>query len=322
MRPGRFAELFRKSLSPIDSEFPGNTACPGGVRRPGGEKAGCGMALNPSLTIDASATLESIMQLGVAGITLEKLMTAVIAAVVCLIVVKLLLALMDRTLKRLDMDPTLKKLLRGGLKVLLCFVAVIVVMDCLDIPVTSLIAVLSVVGLAFSLALQNFLSNMAGGLQLLASRPYKVGDYVEVDSRAGTVTEIGLFYTKMTTPDNKLVHLPNSTIVAADIINYSSQPNRRVEWKVSASYDAPPEEVKKVLARLVGEHPLTLPTPEPLIRVNSYGDNAIEYIVRAWCANGDYWTVYFDLMDSFKPAFDEAGIAMTYPHVNVHMIDS
>lgn len=286
-------------------------------------KRECGMLFNTLLAIntDASAALEDVMKLGVAGITLEKVLTAVITAVVCLIVIKLLLKLADRTLKRFEIDSTLKKLLRSGLKILLGFVAVIVVMDCLDIPVTSLIAVLSVIGLAFSLALQNFLSNVAGGLQLLASRPFKLGDYVEAGSCSGTVTEIGLFYTKLTSPDNKLVQLPNSSIVSANIINYSSESNRRVEWKVTASYDAPTEKVKEVLTRLVGEHPLTLADPEPLIRVNGYGDNSIEYIVRAWCANGDYWTVYFDLMDAFKPAFDKAGIEMTYPHVNVHMMD-
>lgn len=274
-----------------------------------------------AISENEGSSLEDVLKYGIAGFTVEKVFTAVVAAVVSLIVVKILLKLTDRALKGVHLEPTLKKLIRGGLKILLLFLAVIVVMGCLDIPVTSLVAVLSVVGLAFSLALQNFLSNVAGGLQLLASQPFKLGDYVEAGSCSGTVTEIGLFYTKLTTPDNKLVQLPNSSIVSANIINYSARETRRVELTVSASYDAPPEKVKAALARLVGEHPLTLATPEPLIRVNSYGDNAIQYIVRVWCANGDYWTVYFDLMDGVKPAFDKAGIEMTYPHVNVHMVE-
>ena len=130
------------------------------------------------------------------------------------------------------------------------------------------------------------------------------------------------FYTKLNTVDNKLIQLPNSTIISGNIINYSAEDKRRVELKVTASYDAPPEQVKAVLAQVVGEHPLTLPTPEPLIRVSAYQDSAIEYIVRVWCATGDYWTVYYDLMDGLKPAFDRAGIEMTYPHLNVHMMDS
>jgi small conductance mechanosensitive channel len=265
-------------------------------------------------------TFQEIMSVDIAGFTLAKLFSAVITAVACLIVIKVLLMLTDHTLGRVKLEPTLKKVIRTVLKVLLLFVAVIIVMGCLDIPVTSLVAVLSVVGLALSLAVQNFLSNVAGGLQILASQPFKVGDFVEAGSCSGTVTEIGLFYTKLLTPDNKLVQLPNSTIVAANVINYSNQPNRRVDLTVSASYNAPIDLVKQTLTRLVGEHPLTLATPEPMIRVNKYGDNAIEYVVRVWCANADYWTVYFDLLDGIKPAFDQAGIEMTYPHMNVHMV--
>ena len=256
-----------------------------------------------------------------AGFTVEKLFTAVVAAVVCLVVIKILLKLVDRTLRRIHLDGTLKKLIRGGLKGLLLFLGVIVVLGCLDIPVTSLVAVLSVAGLALSLAVQNFLSNVAGGLQLLVSQPFKVGDYVEAGGCSGTVAEIGMFYTKLNSVDNKLVQLPNSTIVSQNILNYSSEESRRVELKVSASYNAATEQVKAVLARLVGEHPLILSEPEPLIHVNRYGDSAIEYVVRVWCKNEDYWTVYYDLMDRIKPTFDQTGIEMTYPHVNVHMME-
>ena len=120
--------------------------------------------------------------------------------------------------------------------------------------------------------------------------------------------------------DNKLIELPNSTIVSANIINYSAQPTRRVEIKVSASYDAPTERVLDLLREAVEDHPLTLADPEPMIHVDNYGDSAIGYVVRVWCATDDYWTVYFDLMDGMKPAFDAAGVEMTYPHVNVHMV--
>lgn len=257
----------------------------------------------------------------VTSISANKVVTAVAAAVVSLLVVKILLKLLDRAFHRSRLAPELKRLVRGVLKAVMLFVAVILTLGCLGIQVTSLVAVLSVAGLAFSLALQNFLSNVAGGMQLLASQPFKVGDYVEAGGCSGTVHEIGLFYTKLISPDNKLIQLPNSTIVSANIINYSSQETRRVELKLTASYDAPTELVREVLTRLVGEHSLTLATPEPMIRINGYGDNAIEYIVRAWCANEDYWTVYYDLLEGVKPAFDRAGIEMTYPHVNVHMIE-
>ena len=253
-------------------------------------------------------------------LTASNIFSAVVAAVVCLVVIKVLTSVLTRALGRSKLDAPLQSLLRSLLRGVLWALTAIIVLGCLDVEVTSLVAVLSVVGLAFSLALQNFLSNMAGGMQLLASHPFKLGDFVDAGDCSGTVTEIGMFYTKLTTPDNKLVQLPNSTIVSANITNYSAQPTRRVELKVSASYDAPPEKVIALLKGMAAGHPLVLADPEPVVHVDEYGGSAIQYLIRVWTANADYWTVYFDLIDSFKPAFDRAGIEMTYPHVNVHMV--
>lgn len=255
------------------------------------------------------------------NITASSIFNAVLVAAACLVAMKLLLKVLDRALGRSKLDAPLKTLLRTLAKAGLWFVTVIIVMECLNIEATSLVAVLSVVGLAFSLALQNFLSNVAGGMQLLASHPFAVGDFVDAGGCSGTVAEIGMFYTKLTTPDNKLVQLPNSTIVSANITNFSAQPTRRVELTVSASYDAPTEQVLALLSRMAADHPLVLDDPAPVVHVDSYGDSAVGYVLRAWCANTDYWTVYYDLMDGFKPAFDNAGIEMTYPHVNVHMVE-
>ena len=254
-------------------------------------------------------------------ITASNIFSAVLSIVISLVLIKILTRVLERALGRSKLDPPLQTLLRTVLKGALWSVAAIIVLGCLGIEVTSLVAVLSVVGLAFSLALQNFLSNVAGGMQLLASHPFAVGDFVDAGGCSGTVAEIGMFYTKLTTPDNKLVQLPNSTIVSANITNFSAQPTRRVELTVSASYDAPTEQVLALLSRMAADHPLVLDDPAPVVHVDSYGDSAIGYVLRAWCANTDYWTVYYDLMDGFKPAFDNAGIEMTYPHVNVHMVE-
>lgn len=278
------------------------------------------------LTIDVASDLDiekaaDNFKQSLAEITANKIFEAVIVAVVSLLAVKLLLKLLDRALRRSQLDETLKKLIHSLLKGALLFVTVIVVLQCLDIEVTSLVAVLSVVGLAFSLALQNFLSNVAGGMQLLASRPFKVGDFVEAGGCSGTVTEVGMFYTRLATYENKLIQIPNSAIVSANIINHFTLPTRRVDLFVSASYDAPLDLVMDTLMGLARAHQLVLDDPAPAAHVKEYGDNAIEYALRVWCASGDYWTVYNDLIDGFKPAFDKAGIAMTYPHVNVHMIE-
>ncbi len=255
------------------------------------------------------------------NITASNIFGAVLSVVISLILIKVLTKVVNRALGRSKLDASLQTLLRNLVKGALWAVAAIIVLGCLGIEVTSLVAVLSVVGLAFSLALQNFLSNAAGGMQLLASRPFSVGDFVEAGGCSGTVEEMGMFYTKLTTPDNKLVQMPNSSIVTANITNFSQQPTRRVELRVSASYDAAPDRVIALLARRAAEHPLILDDPNQMIHVDGYGDSAVQYVMRVWCANADYWTVYYALMDGFKAAFDAAGIEMTYPHLNIHLGD-
>lgn len=270
-------------------------------------------------TDEAVSALGDIMEKGIAGFTLNKLLSAVIIAAAALLVNKLLLKLAGRALERTHLEAAVKKLIQGGLKALLTAVTIIIVLGRLGIEASSLVAVLSVAGLALSLALQNFLSNVAGGVQILATKPFKPGDWVDAGGCSGTVSEVGLFYTKLTSIDNKLIQLPNSAIVSANIINYSSQELRQVEVRVNVSYDSDLERVRSVLAGLVGECPLTLPSPEPLIHVFSYQDSSIEFIVRTWCANPDYWDVYYYLTDNLKPALDKAGIEIPYPHMNVHI---
>lgn len=250
-------------------------------------------------------------------------LSAIILAVVCLIVIKLILKLYDKLIEKSRIDPIIRKILRIAVKALLLFLSLIIVLSSLGVSVTSLVATLSVVGVAFSLAIQGFLSNVFGGIQIISNKPFHVGDYVDAGGESGVVMEVGLFYTNLHTVDNKLVQIPNASIANSNIVNYSSEPNRRVDITVTASYDDDTEKVKAVLLKLVSEHPLTLSGEglDPMVRVSSYNANDIGYTVRAWCAGGDYWTVYFDLMDAIKPTFDKNGIAMSYPHVNVHMIE-
>lgn len=265
-------------------------------------------------------TLKNILEASIGGFTVAKLLGVVLLVMVCLAVVKLLLRVLDRLFVRLHVPKTILGMLRAIVKVVLLFLVVVIAMGYLGIPVTSLVAVLSVVGVAVSLGVQNFLTNVVGGFQLLASQPFEVGDYVDAGGCSGTVQEVGLFYTKVITPDNKLIQLPNGSVVAANITNYSSQPTRRVEVVVSASYDAPVEQVEQVLLAVASGHEKVLPDPAPFARVSKYAASSIEYTVRVWCANGDYWDVYFDLLKAVKTAFDQNGIQMTYDHVNVHVI--
>ncbi len=251
-----------------------------------------------------------------------KVISIAVLVIGCFAAVKLLLVLFDKFVKKSKLDPIIRKILRIAVKILLLFIAVVIILGSIGVSVTSLIAALSVVGVAFSLAIQGFLSNVFGGIQIISNKPFHIGDYVDAGGESGTVREVGLFYTKLYTPDKKLVQIPNSTIANSNITNYSSAKNRRVDVTVSASYDSDVEKVKSVLLGMLMEHPLTLKDEDiaPAVHVSSYNANDISYIARAWCANGDYWSVYFDVMDNVKTTFEENGIEMSYPHVNVHMV--
>lgn len=194
----------------------------------------------------------------------------------------------------------------------------LIVASTLGIDVTSIVALASVLTLALSLALQNMVSNIIGGFTILYTHPFHSGDYVEIAGQGGTVKEINMTYTMLATPDNKLISIPNSSVVAAQIINYSASETRRVEVIASASYDAPTQKVIDALV-LAGTVDDVLLDPAPVAVVTEYGDSAIRYSLRLWVKNADYWDVYFQVNQRVKNIFDEQGITMTYPHLNVHI---
>ena len=194
----------------------------------------------------------------------------------------------------------------------------LMVASSLGIDVTSIVALASVLTLALSLALQNIVSNIIGGFTILYTHPFHSGDYVEIAGQGGTVKEINMTYTMLSTGDNKLISIPNSAVVAAQIVNYSAAETRRVEILASASYDAPTQQVIDALV-LAGSVDNVLLDPAPRAVVTSYGDSAISYSLRLWVKTPDYWDVYFQVNQRVKDIFDEQGIEMTYPHLNVHI---
>lgn len=254
---------------------------------------------------------------------LGKVLTPVLLAVSCLFVVKLILIIYDKLVKNTKLDSTICKILRIAIKSVLLFMSVIIVLSSLGVSVSSLVATLSVVGVAVSLAIQGFLSNVFGGIQIISNKPFHAGDYVEVGEESGTVREVGLFYTKLDTPDKKLIQIPNSIIATSTITNFSSAIHRRVDITISASYDNDTETVRTLLLKMLCDHPLTLSGAgfEPVSHVSAYNDSSVTYIARCWCKSENYWDIYFDIMDSIKPTFDEHGIKIDYPHINVHMKD-
>ena len=197
----------------------------------------------------------------------------------------------------------------------------IIVAGALGIPTTSLVALISIAGLALSLSVQNILSNLFSGLTLLITKPFKAGDYVEVAGKAGVIKTVGLFYTQMNTLDNILVSIPNGDITGSTINNYSSEPLRRVDMNFCASYDCATEDVKTAIMEAISRDEKILADPAPFVRLNEYKDSVVDYVVRVWCKGADYWDVHFNLNENVRECFAEKGVKMSYGHLNVHVVE-
>ena len=260
----------------------------------------------------------SALQKFLDSISLTKIVTALVLLAVCLLMTKLILKGQDKLLGRSKLDKSLHGLTRSFTKILLLFITVMVVAGSLGIDTSSLLAVLSVAGLAASLALQDSLSNLASGINILLTKPFVVGDFVTAGTYSGTVQEIRIAYTQLSTPENQVVMIPNRTVTASVIINYSTQSKRRLDLTVSASYDAPTELVLEAL-REAAAIPQVLPDEPSMFRLSGYGDSAINYLLRVWTITADYWDAYFDILERVRTSFEARGIEMTYPHLNVHM---
>ena len=243
---------------------------------------------------------------------------AIAALVVGVLAIRVVMKLIRMTLEKSRLEKAAHSLITSLAKAAMYILLGLITASTLGIDVTSVVALASVLTLALSLALQNMVSNIIGGFTILYTQPFHSGDYVEIAGQGGTVTEINMTYTMLSTPDRKLISIPNSSVVAAQIVNYSASETRRVEVMVSASYDAP---VQKVLDALIqaGAVDKVLTDPAPAAVVTAYGDSAISYSLRLWVKNEDYWDVYFQVNQRVKEVFDEEGIAMTYPHLNVHL---
>ena len=252
------------------------------------------------------------------AVTLANILPTVLVLLVGGLVVKAILKLAKKSLSKSKLENAATSLILSLLKVVLYGLLGMMAASKLGIDVTGVVALASVASLALSLALQDSLSNVIGGFMLLSNHPFHSGDYVEIAGQGGTVQSIDITYTKLTTADNKTISIPNSAVVASQIVNYSTSGTRRVEINVSASYDAPIADVKTALleaARVDG----VLADPAPFAAVLGYGESAINYTLRVWVAADDYWNVFFTINENVKAEFDKAGVTMTYPHLNVHI---
>ncbi len=235
-----------------------------------------------------------------------------------LIIIRILMTIIGKALEKSKLEKAAHSLICSVVKVVLYALLALIAASSLGIDVTGVVAFASVVSLALSLALQNSLTNIIGGFTLLYTKPFHSGDFVEIAGQSGTVQEIGMAYTRLTTPDNKTVSIPNSAVVAAEIVNYTVAGTRRVEVCISVEYDTPAEAVMEALKE-AADVPQALPEPAVVTVITGYGQSGVNYSVRIWTKSADYWDAWFLMNRRVKEVFDRKGLKITYPHLNVHL---
>lgn len=217
-------------------------------------------------------------------------------------------------------EPAVQSFLKSFLSIAMKALVIITAAGVLGVNMASFITILGSVAVAIGLSLQGSLSNIAGGLIILIFKPFKIGDFITVDGESGMVSEIGIFYTHLTTADNRKIIIPNSVVTNDKLINASEQDKRRVDITITVSHNSDIESVKDILTNIAKSHPKVIDEPAPpMARLANYGDSALEFVFRSWCKSEDYWDVKFDLTEAVKSEFDKNNISIPYPQLDVHL---
>ena len=217
------------------------------------------------------------------------------------------------------LDKTLSKVFAYIFKLGLKIVIGICLVGYVGIDTSGLAALVTSLGVCVGLAVNGALSNLAGGVLIIITRPFKVDDYIEAQGVSGTVDEIRITATRIITPDNKVIYIPNGALSTGTIINYSEKDTRRVDHTFSIAYENDAVKAMELLKNIVDAHELVLKDPAPTIRMSGHGESSINIVVRVWTKSSDYWTVHFDLLETVKAEFDKAGISIPYNQLDVHI---
>ncbi len=232
---------------------------------------------------------------------------------------RFLVALISRLMKKAGVDHMLVGFVTSLTNAVLLLFIIIAALDRLGVNTTSFIALIGAAGLAVGLALQGSLQNFACGVLLIIFRPFKVGDYIEAAGTAGVIEEIGIFSTRMKTGDNREIIVPNGAIYGGNITNYSARDTRRIDMVFGIGYGDDLKKAREIIRTILAADARILKEPEALVAVGELGDSSVNFNVRPWVASGDYWAVRFDLNEKIKLAFDEAGISIPFPQMDVHV---
>lgn len=266
--------------------------------------------------------IEKILQTKLGGYSLSHILSAILTLLICLLVSRLLLKLAKKLLHRgKKLNDRLRQILLTAIKVVLYVLTGIITAGALGLNTTSVTALVSVLTLGVTLAAEDILGNVAGGLVILSSHPFNIGDEIEISGTVGVVREIALNHTKVETCNGQYVMLPNKELSSSRIINYTAMGRRRVVVNVTASYDAPTDTVKTACMEAVAATPNVLPEPAPQAYLTGYGSSSIEYSVRCWTATKDYWGAYYALNENLRTTFAAHNVEMTYDHLNVHVLN-
>ena len=248
-----------------------------------------------------------------------RVLYAVLIIVIGRWVVKLLLKIIKAALEKTTVEETVRIFVVNLLNTLLMVIIFIAAINQLGIETTSIIAMLGAAGLAIGLSLQGSLANFAAGILIVIFKPYKVGDYIEAGSASGTVLDIQIFSTVLKTPDNKIVIVPNGTIMKDSVVNYTDQATRRVDIVASCGYGDDIDKVKEILKDILNQEDRILAEPEPRIAVSELADNSVNFIVRPWVNSSDVLSVKYSILEQIKKRFDAEGISIPYPQRDVHI---
>ncbi|MDF2184559.1 small-conductance mechanosensitive channel MscS [Grimontia hollisae] len=221
-------------------------------------------------------------------------------------------------LKKRNLDQAVIDFIENLVRYVMFAVVLMAALGRVGVETASIVAVIGAAGLAIGLALQGSLSNFAAGVLIVTFRPFKSGDYVEVGGVAGLVESIQIFSTVLKTTDNKMVVVPNGTVISSPITNYSRHATRRIDFIIGVSYKSDLQKTKEVLSRIVKADPRVLPEPKPTVGVSALMDSSVNFVVRPWVKTEDYWSTYFDLLQAIKEGLDKEGIEIPFPQMDVH----
>ena len=250
---------------------------------------------------------------------LGEIIPILLVIIISLMAVKILMKILEKGIKKSKLEKGLHSFVLKTVKIILYFIAVLIIADMMGIPISSLLATFSIVGVAASLAIQDTLSNIASGVTILATNPFKAGNYVDAGGISGTVREINFTHTVLQTPDNKIIHVPNKQMVNSTVTNFSEMPKRRVDITFNLDYKADSDKIKEIMYNAINKHELILKNEDIFVRTTSYGASGIDYTLRVWVKSEDYWTVYFDLLEGLKKDFDNEKIEIPYNQLDVHV---